>query len=266
MYVVALASVTDSPEASAQALATLLGRTTYDVRLWLKQVLPRVVLQTTVPGEAQALADALRGAGLGAVVLDTARLVPLVSMVRVKRFTFGDGALRANSGTDDVLGYDAIETILHVASRVDLTRTKTEKIHVHSFNRRRPTTQIVHTTRQETLQEDAIFLFRRDGERPWIIEERTVQYLGLGPHMRPTRRENFLATLSLLRERAWRARFDDRFASNPITARNLIEVQGSGDPIMKGTEAGVILLANLLASALATSTTGPYRQRHDEPG
>jgi hypothetical protein len=125
--------------------------------------------------------------------------------------------------------------------------------------------RVVHTTAHERLQREELFLFQREGGRPWLIEEQTAQYLGLGPHMRPTRRENFLTTIALLRDRAWRARFDDRFAVNPITARNLIQVHGSGDPVAKGTEAGVLLLANLLALALG-STAGPYRQPHDALG
>jgi hypothetical protein len=264
MYVVALASVAGSQETAAQPIAELVGRTAYEVRMWLKQVLPRVVLQTTEPDEAQALAAALREADHRVVVLDTERVVPLAQMVRVKRIVFDSRALQANSGTDEALAYDAIETILHVASRVDLTRTRTEKVGNPTLHPRTPTMKVVSTTTQETIQQDALFLFRRESERPWIVEEHAAQYLGLGPHMRPTRRENFLTTLSLLRERAWRAKFDDRFATHPITARNLIEVQGSGDPATKGTEAGVVLLANLLALSLTGAATGPYRQRSED--
>lgn len=264
MLVVALASVAPPQEAAAQPLAALLGRTAYEVRLWLKQPLPRVVALTDARDEALALTGAIRALGHGALLVDTRDLTPVTGMVHGKRLAFDDHAFFANGTAGARLAYEAIEAIVHVASRSELRRTQIEKIGNPTLRARTPTMKVVETTTHEVRQEEALFLFPRDGDPPWLIEEQTAQYLGLGTHMRTTRRENFLTTMALLRARAWRAKFDDRFAESPITARNLIEVQGSGDPIAKGTEAGVALLASLLALALG-SADGPYRRAHDGP-
>ena len=59
-------------------------------------------------------------------------------------------------------------------------------------------------TVRERVTELSAYLFPREesGEprRVWLLQEREAQYLGLGPAMRLTKHENFLATTRMYRE------------------------------------------------------------------
>jgi len=88
-------------------------------------------------------------------------------------------------------------------------------------------------------REQVLYIFRRSGSPPWLLEERSARYVALGEALRPTSLENFSSAIARLREHAPGATYDERLmTSRPIRG------------VAAGAEATDIL-AHLLAQHLA---------------
>ncbi len=259
MHIVALAQVCGDPDVEVTKLAAVLGLSPYDVRLHMSRVLPKIVHRSESAQDAMAVLAALRELGHGAVACDAAEAVPTSQMVRMHRFKFDDQGIWAHDEDCAYLAWDEIFAIVQATSRADLQRTTVEQERVMSARGYTVTVKREATT-TEQLVEPVLYLFPRDSSTPWCLAENSAQYLALGTSMKQTRRGNFLETLALLRRKAIRAVFDDRFAHAPMPQIKTLQVRGVGEPHLDGTQPREAeLTLHLLALWLHRSTSGPYR-------
>jgi hypothetical protein len=166
-------------------------------------------------------------------------------MTSLRDFYLDADEIRASAASPAGLPYARIGAILRATHRRTLETT--EKVSERKF---RPgmaalTGGLVlskKTTREVTThtdqREQVLYLFRTDGERPWILREREAHYGSLGEDLRPTSRENFQTIIRLLRERSHIAAYDDRLT----TGRSIRGVADGSD--------ATDLLAHLLAKHL----------------
>jgi hypothetical protein len=261
VHVVALCEIKGPLEAEAAALAPLFGVGPYDVRVWMSGVMPRVVMMTPDYAAAVDTHRTLRARGHGAVIFDAAAVVPGTHMVQVHRFSTDDASLWANDGEGDFLPWDMIGAIVVVARRVEVVRTTRVRAPAATSipARSRPTVETLERSR-EHLTDHVAYLFPREGGVPWLVREQETQYLSLGPRMKLTRYENFRETLALVRSKATRAIFDERFARDPRAAAQVIQVQGHESATPEASDSNVDILVHALAEWLLRGQGGPYRQ------
>jgi len=102
-------------------------------------------------------------------------------------------------------------------------------------------------TRVTDERDQVLYVFRRSGERPWLLRERSAGYGWLGDKRAPSSLQNFVATIALLRERAPEAAYDDRLMSfcKPLTFA--LKVMSRTDGSSTSTEPTIDLVAHLLA-------------------
>jgi hypothetical protein len=179
-------------------------------------------------------------------------------MVHVHRFAFEAGGLRADDH-GPTLAYDAMAAIIRAAVETSVWRTTRE-----GDTRSGPRGTHVHVrtdvTRAEHASDQVIFLLARDGGVPWVLRASEARYLALGASLRPTVVENFLTTLGLLRARAPRAVYDERFVAHPLVRQAEVHVRGHGTPTHELGDPGIELRVHLLAQTLGRgSRKGPYR-------
>jgi len=266
MYVVAILELGTSVEAEAAALAADLGSTAYEQRLHLVAGLPAVVLSTADPARARALLRSLRARGHGALAIDAAAVVSSGDMVPLRRGRLEPGALAAEDPAapgipgepatvverlpfDDVLSLIRATHRQRIEAKVEVTERK--------FGAGRAlisgglvTSKTV--TREETRinneRAEVLYIFRRSGERPWLLREQSANYGWLGSKLAPSSLQNFTATVSLLRERAPAAVYDERLTG----PRRQIHFAGSD---AASPDPAADLLAHLLALWASKSST-----------
>ncbi len=260
MHGVALCELKGAPDVEAPALAPILGVAPYDVRVWLSGLLPRVVLQTTDHAAAVDALRRLRGRGHGAILFDLADVVAGTHMVKVHRFVADEAALWANDGEGDFFPWESIGAVAIVARRIEVVRTTREREVVRtSPGRPAPTITTLQRSR-EHLVDHVAYLFPRERGVPWMLREQETQYLSLGPRMKLTRFENFRETVTLLRERAPGAIYDERFARDPRTGAQLVQVRGHESAMPEAADIHVDTLVHALGEWLLRGQGGPYRQ------
>jgi hypothetical protein len=135
-------------------------------------------------------------------------------------------------------------------------RTTREK-EIEPVRGRRTEVDVEHTHTEHSI-EHALFLFPKGGP-PWVLRAGEARYLALGKALRPTAMENFLVLVALLRDRAPRAVYDERFVAHPLARRAEARVRGedSADPPLG--DMAVELPVQVLVQALVRSGGGPYR-------
>jgi hypothetical protein len=262
MFVVALTEGHEnaaSAEVAASALAEVLSIDAYTARLRAAGPLPRVVFQSPSEDAANEVRGKLRSSGLHAMALDTREIVGRDAMVQMRRWSFQDGALFADEGAPRLLIADVGAIVVFVTNH-SVLRSWREVV---------PAQDGAYEQEREArtrVSERFAYLFPpqsddRSKSPPWVIGESNAQYGGLGTSMRRTRYENFSATLSFLRERAPRARFDDRFAVHPLTAARVLKVRGRSTPLEETPphDENVEWVVHLLARWLMRPVGGPYR-------
>ncbi|WP_437592054.1 hypothetical protein [Sorangium sp. So ce1000] len=258
MFVVAILELATSVEAEAAALAADLGSTAYEQRLHLAAGLPAVVLTTADPAPAHALLRALRARGHGALAVDAAAVVSSGDMVPLRRGRLEPGGLVAEDPAapgvagqpaavverlpfDDILALVRATQRQRVASKVDV---KERKFAPGSAVLTGGIVMSKTVTREETRVSDerseVLYLFRKSGERPWLLRERSASYGWLGGKLAPSSIQNFAATIALLRQRAPGAVYDERLTG----PRRQLPFSGNGSPSPDPT---ADLLADLLA-------------------
>jgi hypothetical protein len=244
VFVVAILELTGRPDGLPR-LATELGTTLYELKLTLGAGLPAVVLATVDAALAEHALQTIEAHGYEAELCDRRTIWASDRMTEVREFRLEPDALVA-SASGERLPYDDMLALLRASHRTATTTTESVKdrkfrpgmaIATGGLVLSKTTTREV-TTRRET-REQVLYLFRRSGDAPMILRERTARYAGLGADLRPTSLENFATTVKHLRERAPRAFYDERLMSGrPI--RGVLEGIPATD-----------LLAHLLAAHAA---------------
>jgi len=278
MYIVAIAELGTPVEAEAEALARDLGSTAYEQRLNLVAGLPAVVLATPDPARARDLLRRLRARGHGAVGFDAAAVVSSGDMVLLRRGRLEPGGLGvedaashglpgAPAAIGERLPFDDILVLIRATHR-RRTETKVDvKERKLGIGRAVATgglllTKTVHReeTRVTDERDQVLYVFRRSGERPWLVRERAAGYGWLGDRLAPSSLQNFVATVALLRERAPGAAYDERLMGfrKPL----LFAASAAKDGSSSSSEPTADLLAHLLAlwfsrSAVRADDTAP---------
>jgi hypothetical protein len=260
MWVVAVGELAGRIEEHAAALGALVGLTAFDVKSRLAAPLPRILLQADSAEEASAALRALRAQGHGGLVLDTAELPRPGDLVRVRRFTIDDEGLLADGPRSPRLAWDDVAAVIAVALRTAVRRSTRETELVPAGARPPVTVEREHQAHEKVVERAVYLVPRRAGAarpRLWLVHEMEARYLGLGRAMRPTRRENFDATVALVRARATRAVHDDRYVAQPYAGRGLVEVRGNASADAPRSDGALELLVQILADWLLGG--GPYR-------
>jgi hypothetical protein len=258
MFAVGVLDTSPGAEERADALSARIGGgiTALDVRMALAGVLPRVILRTPLRERAEDAASALVCAGVPAIAVDMAAVTPVERMVHVRRFALEPDCIKADA-RGPVLAYDRIAAIARVATDTAVQRTTRE--HEFESAHGRQTQYEVEITRTEHAHEQALFLFVADAA-PWVVRAGEARYLGLGPLMKRTQIENLLTLAAVLRERAPRAAYDERFVANPIAPTGEARVRDHDAPTLTMDDASIDLRVHLLGQVLAGHhARGAYR-------
>jgi hypothetical protein len=260
MHVVAILESDAEAANHAEELARTLGGgiTALELRMAMSAIHPSILLRTASRDRAEEVAAILVARGIGAVVIDLASVASLERMVHVHRFAFEADGLRADDH-GPTLAYDAMAAIIRAAVETSVWRTTREG---ETKSGPRGTRVHVQTdvTRAEHATEHVLFLVARDGGVPWVLRASEARYLALGPGLRPTVVENFMTTLGLLRARAPRSIYDERFVSHPLARQAEVHVRGHETPTHDLGDRGIEVRVHLLAQTLGRgSRNGPYR-------
>jgi len=246
MHIVAIGELRGTVDDAIRPLASDLGTTPYELRLTLNAGFPAVVLVTVDETLARVAVAAITRHGHAPIVCNRGDVVQSSRMTLLRSFKFAAGGLAAHTASDEELPYEDIAVMLRAMHRTTTETTETVK-----ERKLRPVMAIASgglvmsktTTRTVTSKlaqnEQVLYIFRRSGGPPWLLRERSAQYVGLGTELKPTSLENFGNTILRLRKLAPHASYDERLkSSRPL--------RGVAD----GIEATDIF-AHLLASFLA---------------
>jgi hypothetical protein len=227
MHVVAITEAADGAAIDAEDLARALGGgiTALELRMALSAVPPGVLFRTPSRERAEQAASVLVNRGLAAVAIDPADVVSIERMVHVHRFALEEAGLRADTA-GPTLAYGEIAAIARVSVESAIWRSTREVEQQFQGVRRARVDVQVERTRVEHATEQALFLFVRGAGVPWVLRAGEARYLSLGAGLRPSSMENFLATLTLLRLRAPRAVYDERFVGRPLVRQTETHVRG----------------------------------------
>jgi hypothetical protein len=265
VYVVALTKLVTPIEDEAAALARDLGTVPYEQRLVLNGGLPAIVLRTTDRGAATGLLAKLLARGQGAVACDAGAVVPSERMTLLRHFGFEKDAVVLTDREGERLPYGDISALLRAVHR---TRTETESsVQQKKLSMGRAImsgglmlSKNVASKERSVSQEmeQVLYVFRTSGAPPWLLRERAANYSGLGKELGPSSAQNFMTTITRLRELAPEAVYDERLvAPRPVPAR-ISRTQGEkSESISTSSGSGVDLLAHVLA--LSISNHPPYR-------
>jgi len=263
MDIVALTELGTTAEVEAAELASNLGITPYEARQRLAAGMPCVVLVTGDRARATSLLGILRGRHHGAVACEARAVVASSAMVPVRRFHFDAEALVVEARNDGAAD-DAAERVPYrdVIALVRATHRHSFETHEETKEKKfRPAAALAtggvvltKTVTRDVVRtgedrEQVLYIYRR-GHFPCLLREGGAQYAGLGSDVQPTRAQNFLTTVRLLREHAARAPYDDRLISAKRAPEppNLPGAPRSFDPETGGTD----LLAHLIAMWLSS--------------
>ena len=256
MHIVAIAELATPLEVEAAALAVDLGTTAYEERLNLLTGLPSVVLTTVDRAAAQALVAKIRARKHRALLVDSDSVVAHEAMISMRGF-----ALDAKGVTvgEHELPYGEITVLLRAMHRTSSETQSESKSRQFSAGKALLTGGLAFTktvTKEEKtaaqVSEQVLYVFRGEGETPWLLRERGTSYAGLGPALTVSSAQNFLATIAHLRKHAVEAAYDERLL-NPRGATNRLTRSGTStaSTTSVSSASGVDLLAHLLAKTLA---------------
>jgi hypothetical protein len=260
MHIVAIAELATPLEVEAAALAVDLGTTAYEERLNLLTGLPSVVLTTVDRAAAQALVAKIRGRKHRALLVDSDTVVAHEAMIAMKGFSLDARGVTAG---EHELPCDAITVLLRAMHRTSSETQSESKTRQFSAGKALLTGGLAFTktvTKEEKtaaqVSEQVLYIFRGDGETPWLLRERGTSYAGLGPALTVSSAQNFLATIAHLRKHAVDAVYDERLL-NPRGATNRLTRSGTStaSTTSVSSASGVDLLAHLLAKTLGPRQT-----------
>ncbi len=246
----------------AQDLAT----TPYEARLLLSGGLPALLSTSAERERAAAMGERLRARGHGVVLLDASQITPAHEMVQLRRLAFdADGLVADEARPTERLPFDDVLALVRAVHKV---RTdSSEKVTELKFNATRAMAlgpmfamqrQVTEKKKSVEEREAVLYLFRRSGERPWLLSEQSASYAALGPELAPTRVVNFQRVVARLRERCIHGQFDDRLLQHKRIPERLAGGP-SGKLLETTSSSGVDVLAHVLAAWIATTRATPYR-------
>jgi hypothetical protein len=257
VLVVALAELHGTVDAEAAALATDLGVTAYETRLLLVAGLPAVLKTTDDKALALDLLARIRARGHGAVACDASAVVASSAMTRIHRFELDDRGITLTDRPEERLAFDDVLALIAASHRRHADTTTTTRETKFSMQRAIWTGGVAFTktvsTQTHALTDErqgVLYVFRRSGATPWILHEHGTSWAGL-PVVAATGSENFRAAVALLRERAPGAVFDDRLVTRKAPERTSLSGGSGNATIRSSNEAGVDLLAHLVALWIA---------------
>jgi hypothetical protein len=255
VFTVFLAHLGRDVGAEAPHLATLLGTTEYEARLALAAPAPAIMVHAAERDRAAECVAALRGRGHGAHAFDDELLVPSERMVKLDDFRFEVDGVRRRAD-DELLGFGDVFAILravHDTVRESERPAPAQRAIGNILERFSPTPENLRLGTRHEERESVAYMFRRSGERPWILRERHANYAGLGGERTPVAFANFNRTLDRLAASCTNAIVDDR-----LLRRRVAERASPGMP-MRSSRQGMDLLAHLLACMIGSQNGSPYR-------
>ena len=256
MHIVAIAELATPLEAEAAALAADLGTTLYEERLNLLTGLPTVVLTTVDRAEAQALLAKIRARKHRAMAIDAASVMACEAMIPLRGFVLEPDRIIAG---EHQLPYGEITALLRAMHRTNTETHSETKTRQFSAGKALLTgglafSKTVTKEAKSAVQasEQVLYVFRGEGETPWLLRERGTSYAGLGAALTVSSAQNFLATIAHLRKRAPAAVYDERLL-NPRGASNRLTRSGTAkaSTLSTSSASGVDTLAHLLALSIA---------------
>ncbi len=269
MYIVAVTELRNPIEVEAARIAEDIGSTPYEVRIALTAGMPAVVLTTIDKELAQRVLSRIAERGNLVIGADDEYVVDSESMVTMKRFRMDPDGYRTEEAPSELLPFGDVLAIVRATHRLSTaSRTVTKE---RSFSAGRAILSgglvMTKTTTRETKQatdarEHVVYLFRRSGERPWIMRQDEAKYHALGPQMQPTNALNFPLAVTKLRENSPTATFDTRLVSvKRIPERNVSLASTQTGVVVTSFTYGVDLLAHLLAMHVKQQeAVAPYRR------
>jgi hypothetical protein len=217
LYIVAVTELRSPIETEAARIAEDIGSTPYEVRITLTAGMPAVVLTTQDKELAQRVLSRICERGNLAVGCDDGYVVDSESMVTMKRFRMDPDGYRTEEAPNELLPYGDVLAIVRATHRQSSSSRTVVKERSFSAGRALLSGGLVmtKTTTRETKQstderEHVVYLFRRSGERPWIMRQDEAKYNALGAQMQPTNALNFPLAVTRLRENSPTALFDTR--------------------------------------------------------
>jgi hypothetical protein len=264
-YAVAITELGAPPETCAAALATLLGKEPYDIRLELAAGMPAMILTTPDLARATDIATRVRGLGHGVLAFDTAKVVSSDEMVSMKRFRLEPEGLGIEDRPVERFAYDNAFALVRAVHRFD-AQTR-EEVQTKQLSGARALAtgglmltknvkkDVVNATSEKC---NVLYIFRRDGGTPWILREQGTNYTALGASRTHSQLQNFAAAVQILRQRMASAPYDDRL----LTMRRIKQGEAIARPgvsIESSTVPWTDLLAHVVAYTVAQRGVGPYR-------
>lgn len=250
-FVIAVTRWARPVQEEAAALAPILGKATYDVKLALSGPLPVIAARTSEPHQAEQLLSVFQQRGHGVVACDLSKIASSEAMITPRDFAL-EGELFAvhdpERGQHQVPYREIVALIraMHATSTMTVQSTSQRKL---SASRAvisgglLPTKKVSKTKRvEETEREQVVYLFGPIGTPPILLSEGRLHYKGLGGRMGATRSVNFSTVVSLLQERAPQAFYDDRL----LTQRP----RSASDGVAESNIDVTVLAAHLLTLAM----------------
>jgi hypothetical protein len=260
MYVVAITELRGTLEDEAAALAIDLGCTAYDARMLLAPGMPAPVRRTPDREPALDLLSRLRARGHGAVACDLDAVVSSDAMTSMRRFRLGETGVGLDDRPDARLPYEDVIALIPAVhrSRTDTeTVTREKKLSIgralltSGLSMSKTVTKQAHAAIEE--RESVLYAFRRSGATPWILREHGTVWTGHGQPLATSAAENFRIAVATLRARVPAAAFDDRLVTRRAPERAALSGGPSTTSVKTSSDAGIDLLAHLLALSLARS-------------
>lgn len=247
-------------DGEAQAMARDLGGTVYEMRLLLSSGAPAVILVTDDKAQALRALAILRGRGHEAVACDASAITPAGAMMQMRHFRFEDGGIvKVDSEGEEVarLPFASLLALVRATHRVT-TETRSQeserKIAIASavatggLKLTKSVTRELVAVKEERSQ--VLYLFRSDGEAPWILREVGTDYTSLGPDLAPTQIENFRRTIDRIRKSAPQAAYDESLIAARKTGEQVRAIGAAGKSVAVAAESATDLLAHILVIAL----------------
>jgi len=252
-------------DAGVAQLAGDLGVVAYEARMTVAAGYPAIVSTVADASRGHDLVAKLRAHGGDAVACDASEVVSSDAMVALDKFTLDANGVTA---AGESLVWSDVLCLLRASHRArTATETKTTERKFSagksllSGGLANTTTVTKNTKESSESREQVLYVFRRSGQRPWILREYS-HYEGLGPALARTTIENFATTTRLLRERAPDAVYDERLVTRARVAERAVR-QGTTaqSTVTCSSASGVDVLAHLLALSIARERPGsPYRR------
>jgi hypothetical protein len=195
----------DLAEASLAEAAALLRLKVPELNRILGAGQPVPLSRLATPEEAALIGEGLRRCGIETVTIAHIDLHLDVALKKIRALEVSDDSLTAiptNGGDKVKARWD--EVTLVVAGRLHLNRQETAE------RKSRGRKQTVDS-RQLSSDESVLDLYAKADEGGWRISSNNFDFSCLGSAKSFTTFENFAALISLLRQRASKAQFDDSY-------------------------------------------------------